>query len=327
MISPPVNITFVMKITERQLAQLAAVVQSGSVTEGAALLGLSQPALSRTISELEKRLGEPLFKPGKRPLEPTSLGLQLGTQGKVILAATDKASRTIDGFRSGTTGLVRVGGVPFFMDALVSSMLAEFRQDYPDIRVDLSYGYLPQLQAALQADQIDLAIAPMGVADAEQNFDYQEILPARNVVACRVGHPLMRKRNLTEADLVAYPWIEPPAGSPLMGDMHAVLLSFGLRQARIAFSGGSLMSVLNYLFGTDALTVLPHSVVFAFRKENRITVLPVQIPQGQRSLGIIRNAEAASPPAADRFAAHIKDQFEALTHLILRHENAVVWGR
>lgn len=56
-----------MKIDERHLAQLAAVVQAGGVTEGATLLGLSQPAVSRTLAMLEKRLGEPLFlKDGAR---------------------------------------------------------------------------------------------------------------------------------------------------------------------------------------------------------------------------------------------------------------------
>jgi len=328
MISKPGNIVFFMKIAERQLAQLAAVVETGSVTEGANLLGLSQPALSRTISDLEKRVGEPLFKPGRRPLKPTALGRQLGSQGRAILAATRKASRTIDAFRSGTEGLIRLGGVPFFTDALLSTMIAEFVQDNPGIRIDVSYGYVPQLQAALSADQIDLAIAPAGALAQNDAFRYKEILPARNVIACRTDHPLMRKRNLTECDLVIYPWIEPPAGSPLLGDMRTVLLSFGLSRARIGFSGGSLLSVLNYLEETDALTVLPHSVVFAVRRRNRITVLPFKIPQGNhRSLGILQSAESPRLPAAERFADHVSARFVDLAHLIRRHENAVVWGR
>ena len=66
-----------MKIDERHLIQLAAVVQAGGVTEGAAMIGLTQPAVSRTLSMLEKRLGEPLFLKGRRPLQPTPLGRSL----------------------------------------------------------------------------------------------------------------------------------------------------------------------------------------------------------------------------------------------------------
>ncbi|MIL10253.1 LysR family transcriptional regulator, partial [Salmonella enterica subsp. enterica] len=63
-----------MKLDERHLVQLAAVVQAGGVTEGAALIGMTQPALSRTLAVLEQRIGEALFVRGKRPLQPTPLG-------------------------------------------------------------------------------------------------------------------------------------------------------------------------------------------------------------------------------------------------------------
>ena len=96
-----------MKIDERHLIQLAAVVKTGGVTEGAALLGLAQPAVSRTLSMLEKRLGEPLFVRGRRPLQPTPLGLSLAEHGLVMLSASRKASDLVDSFRIGKSGVVR----------------------------------------------------------------------------------------------------------------------------------------------------------------------------------------------------------------------------
>lgn len=132
-----------MKIDERHLIQLAAVVKTGGVTEGAALLGMAQPAVSRTLSMLEKRLGEPLFLKGRRPLQPTPLGRALADHGQTMLAASRKASDTIESFRVGKGGTVRIGGTPFFMDALIAGMIAEFQNQHPDVRID----------------QIDLAIA------------------------------------------------------------------------------------------------------------------------------------------------------------------------
>jgi DNA-binding transcriptional LysR family regulator len=78
-----------MKLDERHLIQLAAVVQAGGVTEGAAALGLSQPAVSRTLAMLERRLGEALFVKGRRPLQPTPLGRALAEHGQ----ATPRARR------------------------------------------------------------------------------------------------------------------------------------------------------------------------------------------------------------------------------------------
>lgn len=315
-----------MKFEERHLAQLAAVVEAGGVTEGAAMLGLSQPAVSRTLSHMEKRLGEPLFESGRRPLVPTLIGRQLAMHGKVILEASRKASETVQSFQRGSLGTVRIAGVPYFMDCWISRMIGEFQRLQPDIRVDQSYGNVPELQAGIKSNQLDLAICPLGVVEAGSGFEFSEILPGRNIVACNTAHPLMKKRRISADDLLAYPWIAPLPGSPLLADLHAILLSIGMTEVAIRYTGGSLLSVLNYLDETDALAVLPHSVVFAFRKERQVTVLPVKIPQPERSLGILRMAGAPRLPAAEKLSTHIADGFADLRSLIRRHENAVVWG-
>lgn len=72
-------------------------------------------------------MGEALFVKGKRPLQATPLGVQLASHGREILAASRRASDTLQGFLKGTRGLVRVGGVNFFMDAMISRMVAGFQ--------------------------------------------------------------------------------------------------------------------------------------------------------------------------------------------------------
>ena len=315
-----------MKLDERHLIQLAAVVKTGGVTEGAALLGLAQPAVSRTLAMLEKRVGAPLFVKGRRPLQPTSLGTALAEHGLAMLAASRKASDLVESFRVGKSGVVRVGGTPFFMDALISSICAEFQASHPDVRIDQSYGYFSDLRAALKADQIDLAICPIDILEEGSGFAFQQILPGRNVIACRVTHPLLLKRRLQPGHLLDYPWVAPPPGSPLLADLRALLLSFGATEIRIRYSGGSLAGVVNYLKAADALTVMPHSVVFAQRKEKTVTALPINIPHPDRALAILRRVDAPRSPAVEQFATFVQASFESLRHLIKRHEEAVVWG-
>src|SRR5690606_9917048 len=147
-----------MKLNERHLMQLAAVIDAGGLSEGAALLGMTQSAVSRSLSMLEARVGEALFVRGRRPLQATALGLQLAIHGRAILTASRRATDAVQGHLKGTSGVVRVGGVPFFMDALVSQMIAQFHQDEAEITVHQSYGNLPELLSALDAQLIDLAI-------------------------------------------------------------------------------------------------------------------------------------------------------------------------
>lgn len=136
----------------------------------------------------------------------------------------------------------------------------------------------------------------------------------------------MRRRPFLTTDLTDFPWVAPLPGSPLMSDLQMILMSIGMSDLNIRYSGGSLMSVVNVLAETDALAVLPFSVVFALRHTGSVAVLPYQIPQPNRSLGIMRSTAAVRTPAADRFAGHIFAAFETLRHTIRRHEAAVVWG-
>ena len=195
--------------------------------------------------------------------------------------------------------MVRVGGTPFFMDALISGMIAEFqnalsrRAHRPELWLSAGTARRAQCRA------IDLAICPIDILDEGSGPEFQEILPGRNVVACRATHPLLLKRKVAAERLLDYPWIAPPPGSPLLADLRSLLLSLGATEIKIRYSGGSLTSAINYMKATDALTVLPHSVVFAFRKEKAITALPVTIPHPERALGLLRRADAPRAPAVD----------------------------
>jgi DNA-binding transcriptional LysR family regulator len=316
-----------MKLSEAHLMQLAAAVDAGSVSKGAAALGLSQPALSRSLSLLEARVGQPLFLRGRRPLQATPLGLQLAAHGRRMLTESRRAAETVQSLLRGSRGLVRIGGVPFFMDAMISRIIAAFQNRTPDVTVEQSYGNLAEVSAGLRADQLDLGIVPLGSAGEPEGLAFQPILAARNVVCCRADHPLARSKRLALADLGHYPWVAPLPGSPLLADLFAIRASLADTDLDIRFSGGSLLSVMNYMAETEALAVMPFSVWFAERKQNRLAVLPVDIPQPQRNLGILRLAGAERNAAATAFADYVADAFASMQQQIKRHENAVVWRR
>lgn len=316
-----------MKLSETHLIQLSAVVDTGSVSKGAAALGLSQPALSRSLAQLEARVGKPLFIRDRRPLQATPLGMQLAAHGRRILAESRRATEAVQSLLRGTRGLVRVGGVPFFMDAMISRIIAEFQDDHPDVVFEQSYGNLAEVGAGLRADQLDIGIVPLGTSGEPEGLSFTAILAARNIVACRVGHPLQHTKRLSTADLGRFPWVAPLPGSPLLADLFAIRSSVGAVDLDIRYSGGSLLSVINYMTETDALAILPFSVWFAERKQARIAVLPVDIPQPQRNLGILQLAGPARNPAASAFADFVVQSFHSMQQLIQRHENAVVWRR
>lgn len=316
-----------MKLDPRHLEALAAIVDSGGLTEGAASLARSQPSLSRTVAMLEARLGTRLFHPGKRPLQPTELGLRLAEEGRRILQASTAASEAVQSYRAGKAGAVRVGGTPVFMDGVIVPMIASFQMQNPEVRIEQSYGYAGDLSERLLNGTLDFAICPLRDADFGPGLQFDPILPGRNVIACRQGHPLARTSSVTEEDLLSYPWIAPPSGSPLFADLQRMLSDMGAARAKISFSGGSLTAVLEMLSGSDSLTVLPFAVVFTQRRHFRLGTLSVKIEHPDRRLGLLYIAENGLNPSARRLKSFVAAQFASLATTILHQERQSLWRR
>ncbi len=314
-----------MKIDPRHLEIVAAIVDEGGLTEGAEALSKSQPSVSRTISQLEARVGAPIFTPGKRPLRPTELGLALAEQGRKIREADAAAASIVARYRTGHEGLVRVAGTPIFMDGVITAMLAEFQRSNPNVRVDQSYGYADDLMSRLQNETLDFAVCPLREDAVPEGINFQPIMQGLNVIACRIGHPLARKRGVKLEDIAKYSWIAPPANSPLYRDLRHALKSIGVDDFQISFSGGSLASVVSVLAGSDSLTVLPYSVVFLQRKQRTLTELPLKIGHPDRTLGLLSLSDRISKPAAARLQTFVAGQFQGLANRIMQDQRNALW--
>ena len=314
-----------MKLDERHLAQLSAVVDAGGVTEGAALIGTSQPALSRTLSLLEKRVGEPLFVAGRKPLQPTAIGRQLAVHGRVVRAASLKAAEAVASFRRGAQGAIRIAGVPFFMDAVISGFIASFQMKEPDIQIDQSYGHFDDLARRLLAGDADLAVTPLGTSEVSPELVFEPLLPARNVVACSAHHPLLSKTRLTRDDLTHCSWVAPLPGSPLMLDLTNILMTLGVDALAIRYAGGSLHSVVNYLANTQALAIMPLSVVHSLPAALNISALPLGIPQPERMIGVAYRQSAEREPVNRKFLGHIRNNMNNLSRLVAKRDALIPW--
>lgn len=301
-----------MKIDSEHLEILAVIVEKGGLTEAAEALGKSQPSVSRTMTLLEERIGTPLFEPGRRPLRPTELGRQLALLGARIRSQNKEASRLVQRYRRGQAGRLRLGGTPIFFDGVVARMIAEFQSRHADVQIAQTYGYFDELSASLRSGALDLAILPLHAKTIPPDMAFTPLLIGRNVIVCGMTHPLARCATITLSDLEPYSWIAPPADSPLFRDLQRALKFIGLDDFKVSFSGGTLASIFSIVVGSDALTVLPYSVVFNHQRVIPIQVLPLRIEHPDRQLGLLTVADRIPSPALPRFTAFITEKFKQL---------------
>jgi DNA-binding transcriptional LysR family regulator len=228
-------------------------------------------------------------------------------------------------FKAGQSGAVRVMGSPIFMDGVVLPVLAAFQSDFPEIQLNQSYGYAREVVRDLQNDVVDIGIVPIRATEVPEGLDAHQILPGRNVIACRVGHPLARKSSVKLSEIARYPWVAPPPDSPLYHDLRSALESIGVTDFKVSFSGGSLASVTNVLSSSDAMTVLPYSVVFALRRQKLLATLPIRIGDPDRNLCVLCSTAVSSRRVIERLVRFIRSEFTAMGQLIHRHEQNNLW--
>lgn len=304
---------------------LAAIIDAGGLSEGAMQLNKSQPSVSRTVALLEARLGTRLFEKGKRPLRPTEICQSLAEQGRIIRSATTAAEQAAALHIGGKTGTARIAGTPIFADGVISNMIASFQAAYPEVSIHQSYGYLDELKEQLNIGQIDLGICPVRSDNIPEGLSFKPILRGRNVIACAPSHPLARQSSFKLADIAKYPWIAPPAGSPLYEDLKSALESIGITDFRVSFTGGSLASIFSVIAGSDALTVLPYSVIFMQRHTKSIVGLPLKLNHPERELGFLWREDRPIRPAVQRFRVYLEREFSGLANRIDEKGRELVW--
>lgn len=301
-----------MDIDPKHLATLHTIRERGGLTAAAAMLGTSQPALSRLISDMEIRLGAPLFDRTTRPWRLTTLGESLASQGSAVLVALSRASHAIEQYKGGTDGLIKLGGTPYLSDAVLPPLIAAFQTTFTDVRIEQSHAYTAQLLRRLRRREIDVVVAPVDTMDITQGLQSRRLLAAKNIVTCRKQHPLARLKKIRKQDLLDYRWISPPADSPLAADMRNVINRISDRQVRTAYSGGSLSSVAQVLEQSDCLAVLPEYVLKKLVRRYDVTSLNIKLSTPTRSVAMITNEDDVRSNLLTVFLEFLEDGFSTV---------------
>lgn len=298
-----------MKIDPKHLAAIEVIRRESSLTRAAAELGTSQPALSRTLSDLEIRLGFKIFDRRSRPWTLTRLGEVFARQGATVLRAQQQASEGLEQFTVGGRDSLRLAGPPFFTDGAISIWLARFRNAHPNISFELSYGYSDDLRDAVRSGRADVAIYPVGLGDVVGDLTFTPLIEGRNVIACRKGHPILRLAFPRPLALLDYGWVSPPPGSPLALDMSTILADLEMQEAEIVLSGGTLASVMNFVSNSDCLTVLPEATVHSLGRVFDLQTVPIATRTPNRPIGLLSRPSPELAYSARAFLDFVHSAF------------------
>lgn len=288
-----------------------AIAQERNVGRAALLLGVSQPALSKSLQRLEGELGFRLFERGRKGMEMTPAAQAFHARINAMRGHLSDAIREASDIHLGALGVLRVGISPLYIDPIFSPAAALLREQRPAVRIQLAIDLNDGLLAGLRAGDLDLALCNI---EASQAGDlHQEKLFRDDLrVIVRAGHPLTRKSGaLTLADLVGHPWILPRTGVSARRQVEARFAEKGLPAPEVAVEVGSTVTQLVGLVGrSDLVSVMGERMITA-QGASAATVLDVRDGRWIRQIGLVTRRAGQRSPLASRFMEIVREVIAA----------------
>jgi DNA-binding transcriptional LysR family regulator len=289
------------RISLHDLRVLMSVVQAGSMSKAAERLGTAQPALSRSIAELEHALGVRLLDRSPRGVEPTAYGRALIRRGVAVFDELRQGVKDIEFLADPTAGELRIGTSESMAAGPVLSVIDRLARQYPRISVNVVTGYLDGLCQELIERKTELVIIRIARPIFDRQLVVEELFDDPYVVAAGAQNPWTRRRRIQLAELVNEPWVLLPFDSPAGSIMAQVFRASGVEPPRATVFTHSL-SLRNKLLATGRfLSSLPRFSLALPRGPAPIKALRVELPGTRRPMGVITLKGRTLSPLAQLF--------------------------
>ncbi|MBL8381748.1 MAG: LysR family transcriptional regulator, partial [Burkholderiales bacterium] len=300
-------------MTLRELRLMVAVAQAGSILRAAEEVGLTQPAVSRAIADLEGAVGVRLFDRTNRGVEETPQGRILIDRARAMFAEMRQGIEEINALSDATAGEVRIGGTPAMCGGLLAHAIARVAAQRPGVRHVVEEMEAERLAAAIRARVLDLAIGrePGVRADAEVAFEH--LFDDRMFVVAGHRHPIAARARVSAAQLADLRWLLPPPETQTHRQVGDALRRLGVRLPQSAVT---IMSVLMryQLVRTGAYVTALHGSALHHAMLPGIRVLPIEL-DATIPIGMSRLKGRTTTPAVEAFATVIREVAKPLRNL------------
>ena len=291
----------------RLLRHFLAVVDHKGMSAAAAELHISQPALTKSIHQLEEILGVDLFERLPTGVVPTRFGEILTRRARLMDLEYRHAVAEIQAIKGGTGGIVNVGAGPVWAIRILPPIIAAFRRQQPKVKVRLRAGVIDTLVPALLDGELDVICASLDFP-AHPEFIKEQLVDLQHVLIARAEHPLAGRREISARQLLDFPWIALINDYVGSSRVNSFFAANGQHPPRVGVEANSIASALNILREDDFVLniptmMLPFAELFGARK------LTVRGTLWDSPAGIAYRATKSPTPAVSAFCALVRAQF------------------
>ncbi|KNC95538.1 LysR substrate-binding domain-containing protein [Trabulsiella odontotermitis] len=296
---------FSQRIRLRHLHTFVAVAQQGTLGRAAETLNLSQPALSKTLNELEQLTGTRLFERGRLGAQLTLVGEQFLTHAVKVLDALNTAGQSLTNKDGANSDVVRIGALPTAALGILPAVIGQFHKQQKDITIQVATMNNTMLLAGLKSGELDLGIGRMSDPELMGGLNYELLFLESLKLVVRPHHPLLQE-NVTLSRVLEWPVVVSPKGTTPRQNAEAMLQSQGCKipSGCIETLSASLSRQLTVEY--DYVWFVPSGAVKDDLRHGTLTALPVPTYGVGEPIGILTRVDTPLSSGAQTLLSAIR---------------------
>jgi DNA-binding transcriptional LysR family regulator len=282
----------------RQLALLVAIGEHRNLHRAAQAVHLAQPSATKLVHDLEQLFGLPLFERLPRGMQPTELGGEVLAFAKRMLVDLQRFTEDLENKEKGGYGQLMIGAIMGAAPDVVARAIADIKQRRPLLSIRLMGETSDEIVELLLEGKIDLAVGRFSDPLQHNEINYEVLGNEVLYIVARTEHPLTRIRRLKLSMLEQSAWILQPLTSPARQIIEQEFGQAGMKTPANLVECKSIFATLQLLQKTDAVTLLPESVVRDHLRAGLLVRLPLNLADSLPGFGILsRRGEPLSATA------------------------------
>ena len=278
-----------------QIRDLIAVSEAGSLRAAARRIGISQPAMSKSLAELEREFHAQLLTRTSRGVALTAAGRAFVARARVVQGELRKVEEDLAALRGGTEGTVAFGIGPAVGLPLVPGAMARFRADRPRAQVRIREGMRDALLPLVRDETLDFAVTERRADTTEPGIHFRPLFRLDLVVVACKGHRLARATSLSDLANASWLFFHPPGSG---GPLEVAFGAAGLSSPNALVHCESYVTALALMARTDLLGLVPPEIIDEPMASRYIQRIPVREGIPSPRIGIFTRADTPLSPTA-----------------------------
>ncbi|EAW1719433.1 LysR family transcriptional regulator [Salmonella enterica subsp. indica] len=299
------NGLFSQRIRLRHLHTFVAVAQQGTLGRAAETLNLSQPALSKTLNELEQLTGTRLFERGRLGAQLTVPGEQFLTHAVKVLDALNTAGQALNRKEDASADVVRIGALPTAALGILPAVIGRFHQQQKSTSLQVATMNNTMLLAGLKSGEIDLGIGRMSDPELMSGLHYELLFFESLKLVVRPGHPLLQE-TITLSRVMEWPVVVSPKGTVPRQNAEALLQSQGCKMPAGCIETLSASLSRQLTVDYDYVWFVPSGAVKEDLRQAALVSLPVPTQNAGEPIGILTRVDIPLSTGAQMLIAAIR---------------------